>query len=149
MWFSIFGSNREIDLAFWNVEWLALETNWDHSVIFEVSPKYCISDSFVDYEGYSISFMGFLPTVVDIMVIWIKFVQSHPFLFIDFQDFDVYSYHLLLDHIQCTLIQWPNILGSYTILFFAASDFTFITRHSQLSIISTLAQPLHSFWGYS
>ena len=31
--------------------------------------KYCISDSFVDHDGYSISSMGFLPTVVDIMVI--------------------------------------------------------------------------------
>ena len=30
---------------------------------------YCISDSFVDYDGYSISSKGFLPTVVDIMVI--------------------------------------------------------------------------------
>ena len=33
----------------------------------------------VDCEGYSISSMGFLPTVVAIMVIWIKFTQSHPF----------------------------------------------------------------------
>ena len=41
--------------------------NGDHSVIFEAAPKYCISDSFVDYEGYSVSSMGFLPTVVDIM----------------------------------------------------------------------------------
>ena len=47
-----------------NVEWLALETN-KYSVIFEVAPKYCISDSFVDYEVYSISSMGFLPIVVD------------------------------------------------------------------------------------
>ena len=29
--------------------------NRDHSVIFENAPKYFISDSFVDYEGYSIS----------------------------------------------------------------------------------------------
>ena len=41
----------------------------DHSVVFETVPKYCISDSLVDYEGYSISSKGFLPTVVDIMVI--------------------------------------------------------------------------------
>ena len=40
--------------------------NGDHSVIFEIAPKYCISDSFVDYDGYSISSKGFLPTVVDI-----------------------------------------------------------------------------------
>ena len=41
----------------------------DHSVVFEVASKYYISDSFVDYDGYSISSKGFLPTVVDIMVI--------------------------------------------------------------------------------
>ena len=51
------------------IEWFALETNRDHSVVFEIAPKYCISDSFVDYEGYSISSKVFLPTVVDIMVI--------------------------------------------------------------------------------
>ena len=39
------------------------------SFIFEIAPKYCISESFVDYEDYSISSKGFLPTVVDIMVI--------------------------------------------------------------------------------
>ena len=52
-----------------DVELFALETNGDHSVIFEIAPKYCISDSFVDYEGYSIPSKGFLPTVVDILVI--------------------------------------------------------------------------------
>ena len=36
-------------------------------------------DSFVDDEGYSISSKGFLPTVVDVMVIWIKFTYSSPF----------------------------------------------------------------------
>ena len=51
-----------------DIEWFALETNRDHSVIFEIASKYCISDSFVDYDGYSISSKGFLPTVVDIMV---------------------------------------------------------------------------------
>ena len=34
-------------------------------IIFEIASKYYISDSFVDYEGYSISSKGFLPTVVD------------------------------------------------------------------------------------
>ena len=37
-------------------------------MVFEVAPKY-ILDSLVDYEGYSIPSKGFLPTVVDIMVI--------------------------------------------------------------------------------
>ena len=58
-----------IELDYRDIEWFALETNKDHSVIFEIASKYCISDSFVDHDGYSISFKGLLPTVVDIMVI--------------------------------------------------------------------------------
>ena len=46
---------------------------------FEIAPKYCILDSFVDYDGNSISSKGFLPTVVDIMDIWVKFTHSSPF----------------------------------------------------------------------
>ena len=51
-----------------DIEWFALEMNRDHSVIFEIASKYCISNSFVDHDGYSIFSKGFLPTVVDIMV---------------------------------------------------------------------------------
>ena len=62
-----------------DTEWFALETNRDHSVVFEIASKCCILDSFIDYDGYSISSKGFLPTVVDIMLISIKFTHSHPF----------------------------------------------------------------------
>ena len=48
--------------------------NRDHSVVFEIAPKYCNLDCCVDYEDYSISSNGFLPTVVDIKVIGIKFL---------------------------------------------------------------------------
>ena len=41
----------------------------DHSVGYEIASKYCTLDSFVDYDGYSISSKVFLTTVVDIMVI--------------------------------------------------------------------------------
>ena len=41
----------------------------DHSVVFEIASKYCITDSFVDHDGSSISSEGFLSAVVDIMVI--------------------------------------------------------------------------------
>ena len=61
--------HQGIDFDYCDIEWFALKTNRDHSVIFEIASKYCISDSFVDYKGYSISSKGFLPTVVDIMVI--------------------------------------------------------------------------------
>ena len=61
-----------------DIEWFALETNRDHSVVFEIASKYLISDSYVDYEGYSISPKGYLPTVVDIMVIRVKSAHSSP-----------------------------------------------------------------------
>ena len=48
---------------------VCLGNDRDHSAIFEIASKYNISDSFVDYDGYSISSKGFMPTVVDIMVI--------------------------------------------------------------------------------
>ena len=57
-----------IDLNYHDIEWFALETNRDHSVIFEIASKYCILDSFVDHDGYPISSEG-LPAVIDIMVI--------------------------------------------------------------------------------
>ena len=48
---------------------LGNEHSVDHSVIFKIASKYCYSDSFVDHDSYFISSKGFLPTVVDIMVI--------------------------------------------------------------------------------
>ena len=59
--------------------WMVCLGNEQYFVIFEIASKNCISDSFVDYDGYSISSKGFLPTVVDIMVIWVKFTHSCPF----------------------------------------------------------------------
>ena len=59
-----------LGLLWW---WMVcLEMKGDHSVLFETAPKYCILDSFINYEGYSISSKGYLPTVVGIMVIWIN-----------------------------------------------------------------------------
>ena len=58
-----------IDLDYRYIEWFTLEMNRDHSVVFEVASKYCISDSLIDYDGYSIYSKGFLPTVVIIMAI--------------------------------------------------------------------------------
>ena len=66
------------------MEWFALEMSRDHSVIFEIATSYHILDSFADYDGYSISSKEFLPTVEDIMVIWIKFVFPNPFQFTNF-----------------------------------------------------------------
>ena len=50
--FSFFGvSGWGIALDYCDIEWFALETNRDHSVIFEIAPKYCMSYFFVDYEA--------------------------------------------------------------------------------------------------
>ena len=68
--FSFFNvTGQDTDLDYCDIEWFALETNRDHSVVFEIASKYCILDFFVDHDGYSISSKGFLSTVVDIMVI--------------------------------------------------------------------------------
>ena len=58
-----------IDLDYHDIERFALEMNRDHSVVFQIASIYCISDSFVDHDGYSISSEGFLPAVVDTAVI--------------------------------------------------------------------------------
>ena len=49
-----------ISLDYRDIKWFALEVNTDHSVVLEIASKYWISDSFVDYDGYSISSKGFL-----------------------------------------------------------------------------------------
>ena len=100
--------------------------NRDHSVIFEIVPKYCILDSFVDYNGYSFSSKGFLPTVVDIMVIWTK--RTHPSSLVPKMSVFTLAISCLTTS-KLALIHGPNIVGSYAILLFTASDFTSITSH--------------------
>ena len=73
LWHQMLG-NRLGVLWYWR---FALKT--DHSVIFETAPKYCILDSLVDYEGCFLNFKGFLPIVVGIIFIWIKFAHSCTF----------------------------------------------------------------------
>ena len=85
-------------------------------VIFEIAPMCYILNPFVDHDDYSISSKGFLPTVVDKMVIWIK--VTHPI------------------HFHFTLTHRPNILGSCAILLFMASDSTFTTSSVQFSSVS-------------
>jgi len=55
-------SGWSIDLNYCDAECFTLEMNQDHSVIFEIAPKYYISASFVGCNGYSISSKEFLPT---------------------------------------------------------------------------------------
>ena len=75
----------QLQLTDWGID---LE-NWYLMVFFEnkSSPFCCFWDFnqvlhfglYFDNEGYSISSKGFLPMVVDIMVIWIKFTHGSPF----------------------------------------------------------------------
>ena len=65
--FSITGQGIDLDSC--DIKLFALERNRDHPVVFEIASRYCISDSYFDYDCYSISSKGFLPKVVDIMVI--------------------------------------------------------------------------------
>ena len=101
--------------------------NRGHSVIFETACRYCILDSFIDYDGYSISSKGFLPTVVDIMVIWVTPIPVHFSSLIP--SVDIHSCHLLFDHFQFALIHGPDVPGSCAILLFTASDLASITSH--------------------
>ena len=61
--FSISGWGIYLDYC--DSEWLSFEKNQDHSVIFEIVSKYCISDSLVDYISYFITSKGFLPMAID------------------------------------------------------------------------------------
>ena len=57
-----------IDLDYCDIEWLALETNRDNLSFLRLHPSTAFW-TLVDHDGYSISSEGFLPAVVDIMVI--------------------------------------------------------------------------------
>ena len=88
------------------MEWFALEMNRDHSVVFETASESCISDSFVDHDGYSISSEGFLPTVVDI-----KYFILYLYLHIVYI---VYYMHI----IYVSYISYIIILCVYIIQYF-------------------------------
>ena len=54
--FSFFGTSHwGIDVAYCDIEWFSLETNRDHSVIFEIAPppQSTAFQTLVDYEGNS------------------------------------------------------------------------------------------------
>ena len=60
--------------------WYWMVCKQRYSVVFEITSKYCILDSFVDHDGYSITSKGSLPTVVNIMIIWVKFTHFSPLI---------------------------------------------------------------------
>ena len=58
----------DTDLDYCDIECFALERNRYHSVILRLHSSTAFR-TLVDYDSYSISSKGFLPTVADIMVI--------------------------------------------------------------------------------
>ena len=70
----------EHPLDYCDIEWFALETNRDHSVVFEFSSKYCISDSFVDYDGYSTSSKEINRNLIkDLLIMALPLRKRHRF----------------------------------------------------------------------
>ena len=53
--------------------------NKPKSFFVRLHPSTTTLQSSVDYEGYSTSSKGFLPTLVNIRIIWIKFIHSCSF----------------------------------------------------------------------
>ena len=84
--FSITVQGLELDYC--GFEWFALEMNRTHSVIFKIAYKYCISDFFVDYDGYSISSKGFLHPQLGVVFE----VASKYCILESFVDYDGYSF---------------------------------------------------------
>ena len=119
-------------LGLLDIEWFALNKNRDHSLesCLRLYPRTVFWTLLLTMmASYSISSKGFLPTVVDLMVIWDKFAHSSPFSFTGASNVYIHSCHHQFDHFQCALIHGPNISGSYAILLFTALDFTSITSH--------------------
>ena len=103
----------------------------------------------VDYEGYSISSKEFLPTVEDIMVIWIKFTHSSSF----------YKVHWFLK-CWCSLLPSPVwlqliYLNSWAwhsrflcnVALYSIRLYFHLQSHPWLGIFFSFTPSLHSFWG--
>ena len=84
---------------------------------------------FVDYKGYFMCSKGFLPIVVDIIAIWIKFTISIHFSSLIPKTLMFTVAISCLTTSSITLIHRPNIPGSYVILFFMALNFTLTTTY--------------------
>jgi len=62
-------------LDYCDIEWFALEVNGDHSIGFEIAPKYCILDSFVQ-ESSAEAWVGSKPQSLPSQQEWNKWVTT-------------------------------------------------------------------------
>jgi len=102
-------------LGYCDIDWFALETNRNHFVVFEIASKNCISDCFAGMMPIPFLLKGFLPTVIDTMVIKKarEFQKNIYFCFIDYaKPFDCVDHNKLWkilqemgisDHLTCLL----------------------------------------------
>ena len=136
-----------IDLDYCDPEWFALETNrsfchfWDCIQVLHFR-------FFCWLWGLSISSMGFLPTAVDIIIIFVKL--THPVHFSSLIP-QMSMFTLAISCLTTSNFPWfmnltfqvlsNNVLYKIGLYFHHQSQ-------SQLGIVFALAQPLHSFWSY-
>ena len=116
--------------------------------IFEIAPKYCISDFFVDYEGYFISSKEFLTTIIDVMIISIKFpIPVHFSSLIP----RTLMFTLAISYMTSSSLPWLMDLT-----FLVPMQYCSLQHWTLLPPLVTstaghcfaLAQPLHSFQRY-
>ena len=102
---------------------------------------------FVNYDGYSISSKGFLPTVVDIMVIWIKFAHFHFCSLIP----KISTFTLAIYCLTTSNLPWfIDLTFQVPMQYWSLQHWTLLLSpvHPQRGIVFSLAPPLHSFWSY-
>ena len=83
----------------------------DYYIIFEIASKYCISDSFVGYNGYSISSKGFLPAVVQMLSRWQSSRTCAPLLLWENQNYKSLLNNHRQDNFGSHLKEIPHASG--------------------------------------
>ena len=120
--FGIIGWGTELNYC--DVELFALETNRDHSVVFEIPSKYCISNSFVDCESYDYPFL----LRDSCLYKWIEWSsESNLPIAIHLSSLipKMLIFTLAISCLTMSSLPWfidSNSPGSYAVLFFTASD---------------------------
>ena len=126
----------------------SLEMNRDHCVVFEIASNYCISDSFVDLDGYAISSEGFLPAVVDK---W-SFELNSP-ISVHFSSLipRMSTFTVAISCLTNSNLPWFIELTSRflcNIALYSIWPCFYHQPHPQLGIVFSMAPSLHSFWSY-
>ena len=61
------------------IEWFALQMNWEILLFLRLHPSTAFRTLLLTMRATPFFSKGFLPTAIDILVIWIKFAHSGPF----------------------------------------------------------------------